>query len=78
MAESKYGALHTPTLRETPSRSYGQNSEGKSQRIVFVSSQVADPGLYLSHWTLTWSTKWFLSCVALRSNIHNGSTLIVC
>ena len=49
MPESKYGALHTPTLQENSSRSYGQNSEGKYRRIVSVSSQVADPGLYLSH-----------------------------
>jgi len=29
MPKSKYGALHTPTLRETSSWSYSQNSEGK-------------------------------------------------
>ena len=53
MPKSKYGALHTPTLWETSSRIYGQNSEEKYRRIVSVSSQVADPGLYLSHMSTT-------------------------
>jgi hypothetical protein len=52
---SQDGTLHTPPLGINLAQSLIKQKR-KFKCIVDASSQVAELGLYRSHWTFTWST----------------------